>query len=266
MDASLFSWAFVKDDEKFLQALENIDDIFSNDVSFAENTTDMFLDTKYNISFHGRTPKNELFDEEGNIKDEKKYQETLAELKSRLAHLKEKFKKDFESEEEKIYLKKIYIAENANDYKDIQSAKKIIIKLYEYLKSKIPTGKFKLIIIMENKYLDNEIKELENDHLFIRAVAFFAPCDATECGADNYGWQKIIKEFYSESIENIIEVERKELEERMKRLEDAHRKSMYENRKLRQLLAEKEVLSEEVWRGKQWLEEQYLNLIKLVEI
>lgn len=52
----------------------------------------MFMDKKYQITFHGRTPKQDFLLEDGSIKDWELYEKTVLELKSRIRHLKEKFK------------------------------------------------------------------------------------------------------------------------------------------------------------------------------
>ncbi len=195
IDASLFSWAFLLDDEKFFLALENLDDIFMNGIHFHMPTNDMFYDEKYDITFHGRTPKHVMFDEEENIKDQEAYDAAIAELKSRLAHLKKKFKNDFESEDEKIYLRKIEILPEADGTVNYERVVSFINRLYDFLERQVKIGEYKLIIVIEEKYMTPELKALEKSTLFLRTVDYLAPFYDTENGADDANWQKILKEF-----------------------------------------------------------------------
>ena len=114
-NASLFSWAFVLDDELFLKALENIDDIFENEICFHLPTNDMFMDKKYQITFHGRTPKQNFLLEDGSIKDREMYEKTVLKLQSRIRHLKEKFKEQL-VKGDAVYIKKIMIEPDLEAY------------------------------------------------------------------------------------------------------------------------------------------------------
>ena len=196
--SSLFSWAFVMDDDLFLEALNHIDDVFENEIRFHMPTDDMFLDEKYQITFHGRTPKEKLFDDNGEIKDRHLYDGTVEELKSRLAHLKDKFKQELLSEDENIYIKKILIEPNLEVWGGQERLIRIIENLSDYF-IKLRTRN-KLIVVLESKYCSAKIKELEGNGLYIRCVDFFAPVDNTKDGADNDGWRKIFLEFLGENI------------------------------------------------------------------
>ncbi len=195
IDASLFSWAFLLDDAKFLQALENVDDIFMNGIHFHMPTDDMFYDEKYDITFHGRTPKSAMFDEFGNIKNQAVYDESIAELKSRLAHLKEKFKKDFVSDDEKIYLRKIEIIPEPDGTVNYGKVIDFINKLKAFLDKNVKRGSYKLVIVIEKKFITPELKAMEDKSLFVRTVDYLAPFYDTKNGADYENWRKILEEF-----------------------------------------------------------------------
>lgn len=62
LDASLFSWAFIGDDDLFLDALNHLDSIFEGEVSFNQASENMFFCDRYRIFFHGRTPKQLMLD------------------------------------------------------------------------------------------------------------------------------------------------------------------------------------------------------------
>ena len=84
IDASLFSWAFIENEELFLDALNNIDNIFSDKISCAEQTEDMFWCEQYRIAFHGRTNKKLMLDDNNNIINETLYDECISELRNRI--------------------------------------------------------------------------------------------------------------------------------------------------------------------------------------
>lgn len=191
--ASLFSWAFVINDDLFLQALDNIDDVFSNGVHFHLPTDDMFMDEKYQITFHGRTSKLDMLDKEGNIVNREKYDEALDELISRLAHLKSKFKTDLMSADEKVYIKKIMIEPSLEEWGGEAHLFEIICSLKKYFSEY--SSNSTLVVVVEKKYLSDSILKLEDKNCKIRCVNFWAPVSDTQYGADNESWEKIIKEF-----------------------------------------------------------------------
>lgn len=195
LDSGLFSWAFTLNDDKFLLALENIDDIFMNGVHFHMPSDDMFYDEKYDITFHGRTLKTLMFDSEGNIKNQTAYDECLAELKSRLGHLKDKAKQDFISDSEKIYLRKVEICPEPDGTFHYSRAIDFISRLNLILDQKVLNGTYKLVIVIEKQHLTPALQALQTDKLFLRTVDYFAPFYDTKNGADHESWRKILLEF-----------------------------------------------------------------------
>lgn len=191
IDSSLFSWAFTLNDEKFLCALENIDDIFTHGVHFHMPSDDMFYDEEYDITFHGRTPKDRMFDHEGKIKDQAAYDETLAELQSRLNHLKEKMKQDFRSDDEKLYLRKVEIWPEADGTFRYERVIDFLQRLNLLLERKSPNGSYKLVAVVEKRHLTSALQALQTDKLLLRTVDYFAPFYDTKNGADYESWEKI---------------------------------------------------------------------------
>lgn len=258
LDASLFSWAFIENDDLFLQALENLDDIFEGDISFNASSEDMFWCERFRIAFHSRTNKSLLFDAEGNIIDQKLYDKNLAELKSRINYLKEKFKKQLKSKDEIFFIKKIEVNN------DIRHAQDIILGLYNYFETYSSDSAYKLFIVVEDVYLSS-LQHLENDKLVIRSVNFFAPIDNTKNGADNKGWGAVFHEILTgekiqkESIsENLLQ-----LYQQLHTMQEKCSQYEFEIEKLRHLIGEKDKWIGELQSGKDWLEQQYLELIKL---
>lgn len=193
--SSLFSWAFVVNDDDFLKAIKNIDDVFTNEVHFHLPTVDMFMDEKYNIAFHGRTPKGEFLSEDGSIIDMVKYNEALDELKHRLNHLKNKFKSDLHSSDEKIYIKKYLIEPDIETWGGKERLILLINQLYSYLEKETGGENYKLVVVLSKRDDVLEVTEIERERLFIRFVDHWAPYYDTRNGADNESWKKIFEEF-----------------------------------------------------------------------
>lgn len=189
-DASLFSWAYVSNDLKFLDAMKNIEDVFKHDILFHMPTPDMWCDVKYDIKFHGRAHKDTMFDSEGNLIDNVVYDECLEELRSRLEHLKEKFLNSLDSDDEKIFIRKLRITPKQNDSEVLE----FIQNLNDILNSKVKGSRYKLYIVLEKEYYKPEWQSIESDHLFIRTVDYFAPDGDTKEGADHESWKVIFDE------------------------------------------------------------------------
>ena len=215
---------------------------------------------KYNITFHGRTAKEELFDENGEIREEMLYSGTIDELKSRISYLTSKFLNDFETDVEKIYIQKLSIDDEAENWEEKTIT--YIERLFEYFNKKNKNGQFKLIIVIEQKKYSPLFEKIQNERLFIRTLAFFSPVDNTQNGADNYGWKKIFDEFLEERIEKKVDINEAELIERMQVLEENNKKLSYENKKLREMLEKERLWEQELFEAKSWIENQYLNYIK----
>ena len=194
IESSLFSWVFILNDDLFLKALDNLDDIFRVR-HFHKPSSDMFIDEKYQICFHSRHNVKELFDDEWNITNQSLYKETIDELESRIDHLKEKFKKQLVLNEDKVFLRKIWLPDVKFWEQRVQFKHTVefITNLYKYLKNNAINNK--LIIVVDKKHYCKELIALEDDNLKIRAVDFFSPWDNTKDGADNDSWAKIFEEF-----------------------------------------------------------------------
>lgn len=268
LDASLFSWAFIGDDDLFLDALNHLDSIFEGDISFNQASENMFFCDRYRISFHGRTPKELMLDRDGNVKDQKIYNDTIHELHSRINYLKEKFRNQLKAEKYTVFLKKLMIN---GDY---IKAERVIKGLSDFLEKNNQNGNYKLVIVIEEKYDNDILRALETDRTVIRTVAFFSPVEDTKNGADNLGWNQIFREFlfgedmkkdslFSSKAANDESL--KEIFERVKHYEMQCKQLEFENQRLVALLEKQNQWMKELQTGKDWLEEQYKNLIKLPE-
>ena len=194
IESSLFNWVLIDDDDLFIEALNNLDDIFQKK-HFHRPSPNMFMDEKYKMFFHSRHSAKELFDDNWNIINQTLYNETVFELESRIKYLKEKFKNQLSLAEDKMFLRKIWLPDLEIEERIIQINHTVgfIKNLYKYLNCN--TNNFKLIIVVDKKHYFKELIALEDDNLKIRAVDFFSPWDNTKDGADNGSWAKIFEEF-----------------------------------------------------------------------
>lgn len=256
IDASLFSWAFIENEELFLDALNNIDNIFSGKISFAEQTEDMFWCEQYRIAFHGRTNKKLMLDDNNNIINETLYDECISELRNRIGYLKTKFKKQLDADEKTIFIKKLEVNH------DILRAENNIKALYDYFIQNSKYGNWQLVIVVESAYI-YDLQHLQNNKLFIYPVAFFAPADNTRDGADNESWKAIIIDaLYDNLKQNVENISYSDIE-LVREYQAKCLQYEFELEKLKLLLTEKDKWINELQEGKVWLERQYLELIQL---
>ena len=83
--ATPFTWSFVTDRGRFVEALNHVDDIFSHGYSVQKDN--MFMCEKYGLKFH---PRYSLFPHRGTYTTEQE-ERAAEELESRISHLKTKF-------------------------------------------------------------------------------------------------------------------------------------------------------------------------------
>lgn len=200
LDSYLFSWSYECDRDLFVEALKNIDDVFSGSVSLQEDH--MFKCDKYNIKFH---PRYDILPKVGDVTEEQ-IKEALNELESRIAHLKMKTKSMLQDSEQKIFLMKV-------EDKGCEDNILFINKIYGALKEQAG-GNFILTAILEKDTCNAEIKALEKEGLKIRNLKKFANAKHTDIAGDISGWNKIISECAvsnSKVFKNNLKKRRKEI-------------------------------------------------------
>lgn len=188
LESSLFSWVAVIDEDLFLEVLENIDDIFKEEIHYHGKSPDMFIDDKYKLAFHGRTPRLEMFNEEMRIKDIALYNKTIIELKERVKYLKGKFIKQVEDADKYIFVKTYEITED--------NRSNILMCLRKLGKWGGMNGCL-IVVVIENRWYDMDFFNIEGifaNILFIRTVKYLAPYDKTR-NADRGSWMRIFREF-----------------------------------------------------------------------
>lgn len=174
----LYSWSFELDRELFLKSLLNINSIFTEEISVADDH--MFKCDQYQIKFH---PRYEIFPQYGEYTKEQ-YDEALKELQSRISHLKEKTITAFQSDKKKLFFIKV---ENKGEENNIEYIK----NLYSTLKNICYKDSFTIVCVLEKKALTKKIKRIENTNLLICSLRSFAPKKHTDVMGDLIGWSKI---------------------------------------------------------------------------
>ncbi len=189
-ESSLFSWAYILDDSLLIPALNNPEDLFQNEFHFHPPTNDMFYDEKYQITFHGRTPKDEMLDENNQIINIEKYNSTVDELRSRIAHLTSKFRANLASDVPTAYIYKLMLYNSDENY--IQDKIAFIKDLYAWFQIHKSGSNWKLIIVVEKSF-KKYFSALSDSQLIIETVSYFAPDSDTLNGADTKNWNRIFR-------------------------------------------------------------------------
>ena len=183
VDSSLFAWSYVTFEQlKFF--LENPDKVANGDF-FLEHG--MFTCKNSGISFHGRTDLTAITDvskiDNDVLENEK------AELRSRIAYLKEKFYRYCSNGKNTLFIRKISSkeAENINLTDNINW-------LYQKLSS-ICSNDFKLILVCEKRF--SEKLQLQNTKIIVKTVEKYSPDEnvTDKKAGDKFGWRLIFTEF-----------------------------------------------------------------------
>lgn len=183
IDNYIFSWASIKDNNEFLLAINNLEDLYTEEYVLQSNG--MALSPKYSIAFHLRRNKYKFLNSDKTVNN---YELNLAlkELQSRLKYLGKKT--------EKIFSKKSYAF--VIKLKSGQEHYVFLKELYNFICSKMKKKDFKLICVFEAKYKKEElekIRTLENDNFVIEFVKEFAEDFDTKNTGDFLGWHKLFK-------------------------------------------------------------------------
>lgn len=184
-ESSLFAWCACHNIETVMNAIKNLDTVGSGEF---KPVKPMWVCQNTKISFHGRgkpsewqnNPTQEFFDND------------LKELKSRLAHLRQKFIETGKDGKTNLYIYKCSPHEQnlPNDTLTL-----LFENLYEAIADKC-TNPFDLLIVLEKDILPNIEQTIENPHIFVRRVKFFSnPAHVTSKPYDKRGWGRIFNEF-----------------------------------------------------------------------
>lgn len=185
IDSMLFSWSYELEREKFPEAIRRPEQIFAGGIRLMEDN--MILCENMGIKYH---PRYDILLKDGKVSEEA-YLEALAELKSRVEHLKGKFTDLLAGEKRILFFMKV---ENLGEKENCS----FVSQVFMALKEKCVSGRFELIVIVEQNALKEELKQLECEQLKVRTLKCFAPRKHTDIMGDVSGWLKILREFLPE--------------------------------------------------------------------
>ena len=186
INAMPFSWSYVLERERFPEVLENIEPLFSGKVRLLEDN--MILCENTYIKFH---PRYEILLKDDSVTEES-MEEATGELKSRVAHLKSKYKDLLAGNKNTLFLMKM---ENKGEESNIDYIKAVT----EALRKTYCSGTFLLAVPIEKEALTPGIQQLEGEQVKIRVLKKFAPRKHTDIAGDVEGWYRILKELTGEN-------------------------------------------------------------------
>ena len=189
LDSTFFAWTGTWNCEGLLTALSHLDELFTGELRLAPGGLDMFLDAATGVSTHSRyNPKTA-----GNaprvaadIEAEK------AEVRSRMAYLREKFLRQLRDEESTLAVVKFPSS-------DCAVGDRYAHQIIEQLRA-MGGRNFSLLVVCQKA----DVKHFPAEHpdYLLRSVSVFNPDwqVATEQIGDRYGWMLLWKEFLPEKI------------------------------------------------------------------
>ncbi len=252
-----FSWSYITDQKKFLDALWNLEDVLKNEIEVLP--WGMFLDKKYGISFHGKGDKTTLFQEDGSVNQEVA-DSMIEELKSRESYLIEKFKKLLSSDQATLFILKVSSA------KDGEENAEFIQGVLEFLKKNYVSQNFMLLAVAEKNHLEfvKLLGECVCDKfLTVRSIEAFADDGNTQTGGDIEGWLDVIgrcgeycpspeeEEKRDQRLQNRIQELEKQRDELLSAKNWLDEQYHFKDARIGEL----EKWAEELESGKKWLEE-----------
>lgn len=186
INAMPFSWSYVLERDSFPAVLENIDPLFAGEVRLLEDH--MILCENTNIKFH---PRYEILLKNGSVTEES-LAEATEELKSRVAHLKNKYKELLTGNKNTLFLLKV---ENKGEESNVNYIRAVT----EALRKTYCAGTFTLAVLIEKEAFTPAIQQLEEEQIRIRVLKGFAPRKHTDIAGDVKGWYRILKELTGEA-------------------------------------------------------------------
>lgn len=179
LESNLLAWTYVESLPATLFALEKMDLIGSR--GFEGPVPHMYKCPVTNIFFHGKARAHLLA---GN---EALQQEDKEELKGRIEALKSKFRQAMDDGGKNLYIIKLQTQE--------ENVRENLEKIYDFLTRNVKNA-FDFLIIMEQKATHTFAKLTENENVYVRTVAFYAP-ESSVMTRDNdkKHWFRIFDEF-----------------------------------------------------------------------
>lgn len=241
-----FSWSYVLDQDSFGNALQRAIDGKLITGPYYVNQANMFLFSDCKCSFHSKAEnKGELVNLDGSTNYEKA-EIALEEIRARFQHLQEKFQKLFTGNESVLFIVKV-------QKRPIEIIKKNIYSIKDFFKNS-GLKKWFLLAVLEETEWDETFEEMTDEHLAVDTVSCFAPDGDTRNGGPISEWLRLI-DYYDHAFDRLIPNRRRRMSRNLFRAIDTEERSYAELKKW----------TDELYEGKQWLEQQYLNYRSLAE-
>lgn len=185
LDSTFFAWASAGDCKGLVAVLRRFDDVFAGDMDFAPTANDLFVcsatgvvtHSRYNSKIHGEDSGRSAAD----VESEK------AEVRSRMAHLREKFRIQLQDDEPTLAVVKMRPEECPEGDERIKA---LAAQLREM------GGRNLTILVVCRK---SDVRHFPKEHpgYFLRTVSSYNPewKAATEQFGDRAGWTVIWREF-----------------------------------------------------------------------
>ena len=187
IDSYPFTWAYVHDVRLLPEALSDPANVLQQGM-YAEGNSDMFRAEKYQISFRVRASKQDLFRQDGTLREEIA-EPALEELRARYAHLCFKWEVLCNTDERTLFVIKVRGEEWCSD-----AMRGVLRSLSESYYC--DDGGFRLLIVCERAYFDEEkAKTFQNgdDRILFAAVESFAADSEADTGGDIAGWMRALE-------------------------------------------------------------------------
>lgn len=178
-----FSWVYILDRDLFLDALDNLSDVLSGEVTLLP--WGMFKCERYQISFHASVNKETLFID--GSPNEEVVKSEISNLKDKFNYMAGKLYKLFESKKRTLFVIKVRHSGITEDVKFVQE---LFLKLTGLYKSQ----NFTLLVLFEDQFISDNLLKLQSDRLKIKSVKCFADDSDTLKSGDLNGWKSIFSE------------------------------------------------------------------------
>ena len=185
LDSNFFAWASAGDCAGMVRALQHFDELFTGELRFAANGRDLFVDVATGVVAYSRySPKH---GEAITIKKSSDIESEKAELRSRMAHLREKFYRQLRDDEPTLAVVKLRTEECPDGDARAKALKNQLLAM----------GGRNISLLVICQKADATHFPAEHPDYYLRTVARYNPewQVATQQLGDRVGWMRIWREF-----------------------------------------------------------------------
>lgn len=264
IDSYPFSWAYITNPSLFIKALNNLDDILQNEIE--PLPWGMFMDKKYEISFHAKGDKSLLFNKDGSL-NTVVATSLISELKARQVYLIKKFKQLLNGNDSTLFVIKTFC------HISPQKNAAFVIDLLNFLHINYRSQQFTLLVVTDKEdsvFIESLSDFVWNKHLIIHSVKAFATDDNTQYGGDISGWLDVLNRSGNLAVNENIQLKSQidQLKQQLNELIAAKTWLEDQCHNKDNLLHEQKDWLEKLTAGKNWLEkhsfdqEEYIKELK----